>query len=60
MPYTILEGIDNKGKYVRSSEKLHYKKYHYKTERGKQLAIAKVRKQNLAILLSELKRGKIK
>lgn len=59
MVYKVIFGEDSKGKYARTSERLHYKKYYYKTERGKQLAIHKVKKQNIAILLSEIHRGKL-
>lgn len=53
MPYKVVLGQDSKGTYAKSSEKLHSKKYYYKTERGKKLAIKKARRQVVAVSLSE-------
>jgi len=60
MPYHLVFGEDKKGKFVRSSERLHHKKYYYKTESGRALAIKRANKQIKAVLLSELRRGKLK
>jgi len=53
MPYSVVFGRDKKGYYAKSSEKLHSKKYYYKTPRGKELAKKRARKQIIAVSLRE-------
>lgn len=53
MPYHVVFGRDKKGSYAKSSERLHSKKYYYKTLRGKELAKKRARKQIIAVSLKE-------
>jgi hypothetical protein len=53
MPYKVVLGRDKKGNYAKSSERLHSKKYYYKTEQGKTLAKSKARKQIIAVSIKE-------